>query len=558
MRTTISIILSVIMLLSACCFTLPVSAVPEGTPINTADEFMAMTADGTYYLNADITLAASYEAPFSGTLDGNCTTVTISAPMFLEFIGTAKNFTLNGSINAESDAGSLTVTSTAGMVVENVTTNVDINVVGTGKHAGGIFATNYGMDVTSTYTNVVNNGNIYVDTAEDKPRAGGMGGIGENSIFTNCVNNGDVYVKGTTICAAGLLARPALHASLNTAEAYFCVNNGNITSEDLNTDSSAANSDAAGIFGYTGAKGNIGFYRIYGCLNTGDISGQRYTAGLCSYVYGQASQFIDIQFSVNTGNITYGRTGASNATSNAFASDFIAYTNTTSTIICYNIGMGTIKKAEGTLCTNPVALVSCSTADASLYTVMDNYIVDTEAYLNYSYTATAENAHNVLPISYAIENGCATFTTADELKSGKICVALNNAGQGGEDSKYWFYQTLGTDDIPTISSDSQWVLDNNGTFVNGEKPEVAVTTPVETTTAAPKETEAPKDTETEAPDTTTAEPVADTTTAAAPTTEAPTTEAPKAEGGCGGFVALGIVACMIPAAVIICSKKKED
>ena len=223
--------------------------------------------------------------------------------MFLEFNGTAKNFTINGSINAESDAGSLTVTSTTGMVVENITTNVNINVIGTGKHAGGIFATNYGTDVTSTYTNVVNNGNIYVDTAEDKPRAGGIGGIGENSIFTNCVNNGDIYVKGTTICAAGLLARPALHAGLNTAEAYFCVNNGNITSEDLNTDSSAANSDAAGIFGYTGAKGNIGFYRIYGCLNTGDISGQRYTGGLCSYVYGQASQFIDIQFSVNTGNM---------------------------------------------------------------------------------------------------------------------------------------------------------------------------------------------------------------------------------------------------------------
>ena len=553
MRKTLSIVLSVVMILSACCFALPVSAAPEGTPINTADEFMAMAADGTYYLNADITLAASYEAPFSGTIDGNGKTVTISAPMFKEFNGTAKNLTINGSINSDSDAGSLAVTSTAGMVVENVTTNVNINVIGTGKHAGGLFATNYGMEVTSTYTNCVNNGNIYVDTAEDKPRGGGFGGIGENSIFTNCVNNGDVYVKGTTICAAGFLARPVLHPGLNTAEAYFCVNNGNITSEDLNT--GAASSDAAGIFGYCGSSGNIGFYRIYGCLNTGNITGQRYTGGLCSYVYGQASQFIDIQFSVNTGDLVYGRTGESNNTTNCFASDFIAYTNTTTTVMCYNIGMGSIKKAEGAMCTNPVALVSCSTADASLYTLMDNYILDGSAYENYSFTATEANAHNVLPISYAIENGCAILTNAEELKSGKICVALNNAGQGGEDSKYWFYQTLGTDDIPTISSESQWVLDNNGTFVNGEKPAVAETTPVETTT------EAPKDTETAAPaDTTTAAPeVADTTTAAAPTTNAPTTDkTEEPSGGCGGFVALGIVACMIPAAVVICSKKKEN
>ena len=45
-----------------------------------------------------------------------------------------------------------------------------------------------------------------------------------------------------------------------------------------------------------------------------------------------------------------------------------------------------------------------------------------------------------------------------------------------------------------------------------------------------------------------------------PTTEGttagtPTTEAPKSEGGCGGFVALGIVACLIPAAIVVCKKR---
>ena len=79
------------------------------------------------------------------------------------------------------------------------------------------------------------------------------------------------------------------------------------------------------------------------------------------------------------------------------------------------------------------------------------------------------------------------------------------------------------------------------------------------TTAAP-ETEAPAtEPVTEAPATeapTTDAPATDAPATEAPTTGAPTTEAPKAdEGGCGGFVALGIMACIIPAAVVICKKK---
>ena len=76
----------------------------------------------------------------------------------------------------------------------------------------------------------------------------------------------------------------------------------------------------------------------------------------------------------------------------------------------------------------------------------------------------------------------------------------------------------------------------------------------ETTTAAPETTTAAPETTTGAPETTTAAPEAETTTAA-PTTNAPTTEAPTAEGGCGGFVALGVMACLIPAAVVVLKKK---
>lgn len=95
------------------------------------------------------------------------------------------------------------------------------------------------------------------------------------------------------------------------------------------------------------------------------------------------------------------------------------------------------------------------------------------------------------------------------------------------------------------------------------EPDAETEAPVETTTAAPVTTEAPvtEAPATEAPETETpaTEAPVETTTAApvteAPTTEAPTTEAPATSGGCGGFVALGIVACLIPAAIVVLKKK---
>ncbi len=65
----------------------------------------------------------------------------------------------------------------------------------------------------------------------------------------------------------------------------------------------------------------------------------------------------------------------------------------------------------------------------------------------------------------------------------------------------------------------------------------AETTPAETTTVAP-DTTVP---------TTTAPTVEDT----------PVTTAPETSGGCGGSVVLGVMACIIPAAVVICKKKKQ-
>ena len=41
----------------------------------------------------------------------------------------------------------------------------------------------------------------------------------------------------------------------------------------------------------------------------------------------------------------------------------------------------------------------------------------------------------------------------------------------------------------------------------------------------------------------------------APVTEAPITEAPATDNGCGGYVTLGVITCIIPAAVVVCKKR---
>ena len=83
--------------------------------------------------------------------------------------------------------------------------------------------------------------------------------------------------------------------------------------------------------------------------------------------------------------------------------------------------------------------------------------------------------------------------------------------------------------------------------------ETTTTAPVDTTTEAPVDTTTPADTTTAAKDTTTAAPK-DTTTAAPKDT---TTAGKSEKSGCGSVVALGLMACVIPAAVVLCRKNKH-
>ena len=569
MRKTFAIVLSALMLMTACCFALPASAA-EGTAINTAEEFAAMEADGTYYLNADITISASYANPFTGTLDGNGKTVTVSAPMFAELNGTVKNLTINGNIVASENAGALACLSNAGCTVENVVNNANVTVMNNVAQsaAGGIIGRDNGKDGISYYTNVVNNGDVYIDIdfdGEAKPRAGGIGGIVVNAVFTRCINNGDITTTGANGCVGGIVGRMAGAKGANVGEAYYCETHGNVTATD-HVNNTTENW-AGGIFGYLGTGSNTAIYMIYGCLNTGDVYGPLRSAGIVAYVYGSgASQFVEVAFCVNTGNITYGMPLIDGEEyPKCYGSHFVAYTNSGYTTITYNISTGTVKPADFAVVTN-TSFIGLSTADAAAYIIFDNYILEggmdnfIYAFHCWEDDDFADHETNRSEIAYGTENGLWTIVSADDLASGKVAVALNEAADGYMD--YYFYQTLGTDAIPTVQDTSKWVIDNGGVYVNGDKPvveEPEVTTPVDTDPVDEPDVTTPVETDPiDEPDVTTPSEGDDDTTTPPPAQGDTTTPAPKdPESGCGSVVALSILACMIPAAVVICKKKRD-
>ena len=592
MRKTLSIILCVMMLLSACSFAIPASAAPEGTAINTADEFLAMVstpADATeptakYYLASDITLPASYAEPFWGILDGNGKTLTVTNPVFADFSGSVSNLTIKGEIYyTDADAAGFATTSSRGYTATKVTNNANVTVMGNGKHAGGFSArivNNKDLGVTAEcfFIDCVNNGNIYIDsTADEKMRGGGFAGILDLSHFYNCTNNGDIYVKGTTIIAGGFVGRVALTASMNGCEAFNCTNNGDVKIEDPYKDKAGAEhmgtggSDAAGFFGYVGGSGNAGWYKAWGCTNNGDITAQYRASGIFGYVYASGSTaFADVQFCQNNGNLIFGRTAEikEGTIPYDYCGPFIAYTNSPFTTIKYCIDTGTITKREGAISANDgLSFVGLSSADGLQYDVKGVYVLNKEQYKFLTWASDEKNAANRHEISVA--EGI-YVTTLEDIKSGKVAYLINEAALVddygyatiddaaayawagfAEGQTFSFGQKIGTDNFPTASMNAEnWVVLNGDKYENGEKGAAA-------TTAAP-ETQAP---ETQAPETqapeTQAPAVEETTATAAPEqTQAPTTEPAPAKKGCGGMIAGGVaIIAILGTALLI---KKED
>ena len=565
MRKITSFVLSVIMLLSVCGLCFPVSAAPEGTAINSADDFLNMAAEGTYYLNADITVNASYANAFKGTFDGNGHTVTVTVPMFADFSGTVKNLTIAGEVYVtDANAAAFAVRSSNGIIAENVTNNASVTVLGTGIIAAGLVCEDVATQTDkknppSSFTNVVNNGEIYVESAAGlKPTAAGLVAFADSVIFTNCTNNAKVTANGVCARAAGICARVSPVKGTNNAEAYSCVNNGDITSVEsyLDTDGVSVGSGAAetaGIFANVGVKNNVGIYRAWGCVNNGTIKGTYRTSGIIGYAYGSGTnQYADIQFCINTGDLYYGRVKSNDGNVHDWCGPFIGYTNTPFTTVKYNIDLGAYIRDPQAINLNPgMCFFGCSNADVMQCDVVGNYVMNKESLVYYTYASSDSNAAQRHLIS---EVDGILPVTLEDVKSGKIAYEINTlaaADEFGFAEGYAFYQNLGSDNIPTVDSTHGWVVLSGGTYVNGS-PEADTT--AEATTEAPT-TEAPVET-TKAPE----ETEAPTTEAPAVETEAPAqTEAPAdtepAKSGCGSFVAGGVAILAILGTALVIKKR---
>ena len=276
MKKALSIIMALCMVLSVCFFSVSAAEAKVGTvaadykpaegavAVTNEAEFLAMVADGNYYLANDITISKTYaQAAFVGTLDGCGKTVTISTPLFANLGGTVKNLTINGEVTAitkdgsEGDGGHMASiacysSKNGTIVLENICNNANISG---GVTSGGLYGyVRDGSDLT--VKNCINNGSI-----TGTGQTGGMVGYsqGKVAVIENCVNNGAL---STTSYAGGIIGRFSKNAAADTEEYSInitnCINNASITSGKDQT---------GGILGYTTG----GTVVITNCHNTGDI-----------------------------------------------------------------------------------------------------------------------------------------------------------------------------------------------------------------------------------------------------------------------------------------------
>ncbi|MBO7361728.1 MAG: hypothetical protein J6V48_11425 [Clostridia bacterium] len=460
----------------------PSTKAPDGMKISTAAEFLAMKADGTYWLDADITLTASYEATFTGTFDGNGHTVTVSGvPMFAD-IGKSviKNLTIDGSIESDRSVGALATTCSARIfddfsdyaVIENCVNkaNVTMTVPDIAEKDSwwgvGGFIGKSAEDCGAMFIGCVNEGAVTVKCRKEEScrfYAGGFAGICDTFLARNSENRGDVkfdgdyeYCLGQDGCG-GFVGRVAMTAAFNFCNIEYCVNNGNVRGGRY----------AGGFLAYAGLANNCCQYlldntpyRFFANINNGDIEGKLYAGGIAGFCYGSGStdiQTVDIEFNLIGGRIT----------SDQWCSPFVAYSNSAKNIIMYNISTAGLAKRTEDAADHMFVLLGCSSVDYRISTTFrNNYIVDDAGAVRYlTYATTDAFEKNCIEIAWGIDNNYVSVVSASQLATGEIAYRINEAaGTNG------FNQTIGKDPAPTPSRGSSFVSFADGRYINTESP----------------------------------------------------------------------------------------
>ncbi len=442
MKKTLSIILTAVMVLGLLAVVpMTVSAAPAGTAVKTEAEFLAMDPAGAYYLDADITLTQTYAQTFTGTFDGNGKTVTISAPMFGTVENaTISNFTVAGEIKtteatayvvgSDNFIAAVAVYANGKTTFSGITSNVNITCEEAATKAAAIAAFS-AADYDLTIDNCVNNGNITV-----VKYAGGIYGwsskVGKGYI-KNCINNGNVTAAGY---AGGIANRLSGKTEGITLTIENCINTGKIT---------ATNSYAGGIYAY-----GESYIQVTGCINRGDVLAQgasgstggivanlgdvgkpgnhiiknninfanvtneaaKNTGGIVGYVNGGGERYVHAEGNINFGTVS----------SQGYCSQIVGYTNSNLTVIINNIGAGKLVGADPLR----AVMVGLSSHQIENYTIKDNYYIENDGTMQYSYADKDENATNRVALD-ARPEGSVIFVAADKFSNGEVATALNTA-----------------------------------------------------------------------------------------------------------------------------------
>ena len=189
------------------------------------------------------------------------------------------NSTMSGKVVAKNNCGGFIGTS-GNNTVFNISNCKNYGSVTGDKYVGGIVGRAAGNTVT--ITNSTNEGVVTANNDFIGGIIGGIDGI-NSSKFENCTNSGTI--TGKTWYIGGIVG-----ASNNDSNITFnnCKNTVNI--------SSPTNRYVGGIVGY--AKGKT---MMNNCVNTGNISGAQFTAGLCAWIQDDGCEITNC---LNTGTIS--------------------------------------------------------------------------------------------------------------------------------------------------------------------------------------------------------------------------------------------------------------
>ena len=277
-RKFLSILLMLTVVLSMSFAAVPAYAA-SGTAISTADDLKAMASNpsGSYYLANDIEVPAnlilftSYDAPFTGTLDGNGYaikgyTYTASADWTEQaaLFGYAKNATFK-NLKMSNVNISLNQAGTVAALVAASNNCKFINISVSGKIVGKSLSTAAGIVAYSyaggTLTNCKNSADITITNADEGSEAAGVAGfIGSAGSMKNCSNSGKISISGSieaaSISAAGVV--------LSVGKTTSCKNSGTISVSAIGSGSMNDECVAAGVA--------VEADTAVSCSNTGKVS----------------------------------------------------------------------------------------------------------------------------------------------------------------------------------------------------------------------------------------------------------------------------------------------